>query len=175
MFSLQRLFDMTSATVLDTINDVFVLSTAGIPYYATCFGGEICKRRPDHLLQSGFIVAMFQFSKEFGQKTIIQVEFDEGLMVFGRREVGAEEILVVFFTTREVGYSQIRGLVDKAGDAFIDEYGERIQVAKFVNVEDYSGFSEILRGLDLINRPPMGNLPIAGKKESLWAKIRRKF
>ena len=85
------------SNLLDSINDVFVISTSGVPYYATCFAGPICKMKPDHLLQSGFIVAMFSFAKEFGQKSIIHVEFEEGLMVFAYRKLENEEILIVFY------------------------------------------------------------------------------
>ena len=146
------------SNLLDTINDVFVLSTSGIPYYATCFAGPICKMKPDHLLQSGFIVAMFSFAKEFGQKSIIHVEFEEGLMVFALRKVENSEILIVFFTTNEPSLKEIKELVNKASDKFVDTYREKITGARAINTAEFQDFSEILRNIDLINRKPMGDI-----------------
>jgi hypothetical protein len=45
-------------------DDVFIIDSSGIPYYSRCFGGETCKMRPDHTLQTGFLAALYAFSKE---------------------------------------------------------------------------------------------------------------
>jgi len=45
-------------------DDIFILDKSGIPYYSKCFGGKTCKMRPDHTLQTGFLAALYAYSKE---------------------------------------------------------------------------------------------------------------
>ena len=53
------------------IQDVFVLDMGGIPYFSKCYGGSYCQQHPDHALQTGFLAAIYSFSGEFGQKTLV--------------------------------------------------------------------------------------------------------
>lgn len=169
-----------SKSILDTINDVFVLSLSGVPYYAMCFGGETCKSKPDHLLQSGFIVAMFSFAQEFGQKSIINVEFQEGRMVFGFRKVKDVDILVVFFTTTEPRLEEIREIVEKSSDLFVQKFGDKIySTSQIINVNDFTKFTEDLISLDLVNKKPMGDISMLidkqkQSKKSFFSRFLRK-
>ncbi|MFX0150802.1 MAG: hypothetical protein ACFFAJ_08490 [Candidatus Hodarchaeota archaeon] len=45
-------------------DDIFILQTSGIPLFAKYFGGDYYKLHPDHSLQTGFLAAMYSFSKE---------------------------------------------------------------------------------------------------------------
>jgi hypothetical protein len=155
-------------SILDHVNDIFVLSTSGVPYYSTCFGGEICKTKPDHLLQSGFIAALFQFSLEFGQSNIKEVEFEDGKMVFDKRVVNDRELLFVFFTTCEPNTKDLRGVVDEAANAFVKNFNQKLDSSfDIVNVDDYKEFSNILLDLELINRKAMRTVPLLKKKTFL--------
>ncbi len=50
-------------------DDVIILKTSGVPLFSKCYGGKTCKMHPDHALQSGFLAALYSFSKEsFGQQ-----------------------------------------------------------------------------------------------------------
>ena len=150
---------MESKSLIDSINDIFVISTSGIPLYANCFGGAICSTRPDHLLQSGFIVAMFSFAKEFGQKSIIFVEFETGRMVFASRKVESTELLTVFFTTNEPTIDEIKVLVTKSADLFVKNYGPKVAKSNdIINTKDYEGFTKELLDSGVMNRNPMGNI-----------------
>ena len=127
--------------------------------YGYCFGGDICSKKPDHLLQSGFIVAMFSFAKEFGQKSIIFVEFEAGRMVFASRKVDYYEILVVFFTTNEPHIDQVKDLVTQSSYIFVKNYGSKVTTSNnLINTKDYEGFTEDLLKSGIMNRNPMGNI-----------------
>lgn len=146
-------------TLIDAVNDIFVISTSGIPLYGNCFGGEICSKRPDHLLQSGFIVAMFSFAKEFGQKSIIFVEFEAGRMVFASRKIQNFEVLTVFFTTNEPHIDQVKELVTQSADLFVKNYGAKVIASNnLINSSDYEGFTRDLLNSGIMNRNPMGNI-----------------
>lgn len=150
---------MDSNSLLDSINDIFVISTSGIPLYGNCFGGEICSQRPDHLLQSGFIVAMFSFAKEFGQKNIIFVEFEASRMVFSLRKIENSEILTVFFTTKKPTIEEIQELVTKSADLFVKNYGQVfVKSNEIINSNDYEGFTQDLLNSGYMNRKPMGDI-----------------
>ncbi|MHA1122933.1 MAG: hypothetical protein ACTSPC_09075 [Candidatus Heimdallarchaeota archaeon] len=59
-------------------DDVLILKTSGVPLYAKCFGGQTCKNHPDHALQSGFLAALFSFSKEaFSSNGVKSVIFED--------------------------------------------------------------------------------------------------
>lgn len=150
---------METNSLLDSINDIFVISTSGIPLYGNCFGGEICSKRPDHLLQSGFIVAMFSFAKEFGQKSIIFVEFEAGRMVFASRKIENFEILTVFFTTNEPTIDEVKELVTKSADLFVKNYRSAVLKSnEIINSNDYEGFTQDLLNSGYMNRKPMGDI-----------------
>lgn len=144
---------------MDAVNDIFVISTSGIPLYGNCFGGEICSKKPDHLLQSGFIVAMFSFAKEFGQKSIIFVEFEAGRMVFSARKLDNTELLTVFFTTNEPSIEEVKDAVTKSADLFVSKYGQKVnQANNYYDTQDYEGFTSDLLESGFMNRKPMGNI-----------------
>ena len=146
-------------SLIDAVNDIFVISTSGIPLYGNCFGGEICSKKPDHLLQSGFIVAMFSFAKEFGQKSIIFVEIENGRMVFASRTIENFELLVVFFTTNKPKIEEVKDLVTKSADMFVKKYGSKVVASNnLINTQDFEGFTADLLESGIMNRKPMGNI-----------------
>ena len=151
----------TKKSILSEINDIFVISTSGIPYYAKCFGGDICKDRPDHLLQCGFIAGLFQFSHEFGQSGIKEVIFESGKMIFEKIMIHNEPILVVFFTTCKPKTKQLRTNLHRTAQAFIEKYDDKFMSdGKLHNVNSFSDFTDTLINLQLINRDPMGSIDL---------------
>ncbi|MHA1630712.1 MAG: hypothetical protein ACTSXO_07770 [Candidatus Heimdallarchaeota archaeon] len=77
-------------------DDVLILKTSGIPLYAKCFGGKTCKAHPDHALQSGFLAALFSYSKEtFSESGIKSVIFSGFKLDF---KVDEEKELILVFT-----------------------------------------------------------------------------
>ena len=52
-------------------DDIFLLQTSGIPLFAKCIGGDYCKMHPNHSLQTGFLAAMYNFSKESIENKIV--------------------------------------------------------------------------------------------------------
>ncbi|MCK4896052.1 MAG: hypothetical protein KAS47_04535, partial [Candidatus Heimdallarchaeota archaeon] len=78
-------------------DDVFILDSGGIPYYSRCFGGETCKMRPDHTLQTGFLAALYAFSKEsYGQQEIKTVIFSDLKLHF---KFDQEKNVIIVFTS----------------------------------------------------------------------------
>ena len=164
---------VSQQSILETINDVFVLDSSGVPYFSTCFGGEICKKKPDHLLQSGFIAALFSYSMEFGQRTIRSVEFEDGKMVFEKRSVNGKDILFVFFTSCEAGTQELRPVVKEAANAFIKQFYRKV-ATDLINTEEFNSFSDTLLNLKLINRKAKGPIKIR-KNNSFLSRLRKYF
>ncbi|OLS24912.1 MAG: hypothetical protein HeimC3_17880 [Candidatus Heimdallarchaeota archaeon LC_3] len=125
-------------------------------------------------MQSGFIAALFQFSLEFGQKSIREVEFEDGKMIFELKKVNDRELLFVFFTTCEPSGKELRPVVQEASNAFIKKYSKIInESADIVNSDDFKTFSDTLFDLKLINRRPMKSIPLMKRKSFLDRLLRR--
>jgi hypothetical protein len=163
-----KVVHLVQKKILDTIQDIFILSSAGLPYFSMCFGGELCKRKPDHLLQSGFIAALFQFSMEFGQKSIRDIIFEEGQMIFAKTKIATDEIIAVFFSSNEASPIEIRKVAEAACEVFKSTYESKISNSnKIINILEFTGFSEVLLKLNLINRKASGPVQLMKKKSFL--------
>jgi hypothetical protein len=145
----------------DEINDVFVISTSGIPYYACCFGGENCHDEPNHLLVSGFLAAVFQFSMQFGQKTIREIVFDDGQMAIDTQEIGKHQILTIFFATKKIKMKNLRKLVTKSANVFGNNYSELMLKTGYTpKMNDFKSFSQRLNEFGIVKKEVMGVVPI---------------
>ena len=50
---------------MESIYDIYIVETSGIPIFAGCTATDYCKLHMDqHELQSGFLATMYNFSKE---------------------------------------------------------------------------------------------------------------
>ncbi|MHA1989929.1 MAG: hypothetical protein ACW981_07670 [Candidatus Hodarchaeales archaeon] len=145
----------------DAINDVFVISTSGIPYYSCCFGGPECKNQPNHLLVSGFLAAVFQFSMQFGQKTIREIIFDDGQMAIDTQEIGKHQILTIFFASKNVKMKNLRKLVSKSADVFGNNYSYLLLKPGYTpKMSDFKSYSQKLNEFGIVKKEVMGEVPI---------------
>ena len=163
---------MSSQNTNLKVNDIFIISLSGLPYYSVCLGGNYCQKNPDHLLQSGFIAAMFQFASEFGQKAIKEVYFDEIYMYLTDRVISSQTLITVAVSDRVIKPDDVRPIVNKIADIFVENYGKDIKPFEIIDSKKYSSFTDELLNHNLISRQPMGVVPI-GRKKSFWDKLRR--
>ncbi len=146
---------------LEAINDVFIISSSGLPYYSGCFGGENCAKEPNHLLVSGFLAAVFQFSLQFGQKAIREVHFDEAQMAIETRKIGEQHLLIIFFASKKIKMKKLLELVKRSASIFEINFSELIQRPKYhPKLSDFKSFSQILREMGIIKKELMGEIPI---------------
>ena len=70
---------------------------------------------------------MFQFASEFGQKSIKEVYFDEINMYLTARIVGSQTLIAVVVSDRTIKPDEVRPIVIKNADVFIQNYGKEIK------------------------------------------------
>lgn len=150
-------------------DDVFILNTAGLPYYSKCFGGETCKAHPDHSLQTGFLAALSAFSEEtFGQelKTVI---FKEMKLNF---KVDKENGLIIAFTNPlNTNDKEVEKQLEEVYERFIENF-EHILDRGYVETHLYANFEETLKELKIVPHEPMKEIPLRTKhKKSFLRKI----
>lgn len=153
------------------VDDIFILDKSGVPYYSKCFGGETCKLRPDHALQTGFLAALYAYAKEsFGaQSEIRSVEFSDLQLDFA---ISDKDNLIVVFANpihdeltleRE---KQLRTTLD----IFLEKYKEQL-IPGFVNHEVIHQFEAELQEKGIIDRKSKGDIKLKNKSEPWWRKI----
>ena len=113
---------MPTTTLNEKINDVFIISAGGLPYYSICLGKNYCMHHPDHVLQSGFIAALFQFASEFGQKSIKEVRFDELYMFLSHKELEEKGLIAVIVAESNVNSDDYQQLTEKLLEEFVSKY-----------------------------------------------------
>lgn len=149
----------------NSINDIFIISHSGIPYYTGCFGGETCTKYPDHLLQTGFIAALFQYSKEFGQSNIREVFFDESKLMFEVNKIANTEIIIVFHASHNISSEHLRRVVSEATQMFIKKFSDKvIENQGFIKTSDYKQFSEVLKELKSLKKAPLKEISLLKDK-----------
>ena len=153
-------------------DDVFVIDGSGIPYYSRCFGGETCKMRPDHTLQTGFLAALYAFSKEsYGQQEIRTVIFSDMKLHF---KVDQErDIIVVFTTPMEESDKKVKQQLDMTLERFMDLYEDQIGRG-YAEVEVFDGFDDVLYSLNVVKTPPMGRMNLREKVHG-WKRLFRRY
>ena len=143
-------------------SDVFVLQTSGIPLFARCFGGDYCKLHPDHALQTGFLAAMYSFSKEsFGQTDLKSVVFKDIRLDFKIDQ--EKEIIMVF--ANPLTAKNIELLLDQAMSLFLKKYGARIGIV--IKEDTFEEFEEDLIELNVVPNQAMGKIHLKKKKSIL--------
>ena len=80
-------------------------------------------------------------------------------MVFSSRKINDTELLTVFFTTNEPSIDEVKELVTKSADLFVNKYGSKVAKAnEFFNPDDYEAFTTDLLESGAMNRNPMDNI-----------------
>ena len=81
---------------MESIYDIYVVEKSGIPLFAGCTASDYCKLHMDqHELQSGFLAAMYNFSKEtFKDSTLRTINLDD--ITISMRSESEEGIILVF-------------------------------------------------------------------------------
>lgn len=146
-------------------DDVFILQTSGIPLFSKCYGGDYCKLHPDHVLQTGFLAAMYSFAEEsFGQDELKSVVFNDIRLDFKIDKL--KEIIMVF--ANPLGTEKIEERLNQAMDIFLEKYGSKLGLA--AQEGRFDEFENDLLNLNVVRSKAMGDIkPI--KKKSLWKRF----
>jgi hypothetical protein len=145
----------------DEINDIFVISSSGIPFFSKCYGGPGCKNQPNHLLVSDFLAAVFQFSMQFGQRSIREIIFEEGQMVIDSSEIREQQLLTIIFASGQVETKDLRNLVSIMANAFQNNYSNLIEQAQYhPKMSDFKSFTQTLNEIGITQEKVMGDVPI---------------
>jgi hypothetical protein len=153
-------------------DDVFILDKSGLPYYSKCFGGETCKMRPDHSLQTGFLAALYAFSKEsYGQQEIRTVVFNDMKLHFKTDQ--EKDIIVVFTSPLSEKEEVVEGQMDMTLRAFLENHNDDIGRG-YVDADKFTGFDQILQDIGVVKTKPMGMINL-GEKVGLWKRIFRRY
>jgi hypothetical protein len=151
-------------------DDIFVLQTSGIPLFAKCFGGNYCKLHPDHSLQTGFLAAMYSFSKEsFGQTELKSVIFKDIKLDFKINK--EKEVILVFVNPLEE--ANVETQLDKALSLFIEKYGAKL--GPIIHEDTFKGFEQDLIENRIVTREAMGDIKVEDKQKSLWKRLLSRF
>ena len=156
------------------IDDIFIISKNGFPFYSKCYGGETCKLHPDHALQSGFIAALYSFAQEsFGQDEIRSVFFNDLKLNF---KVDKEkDVIAVFTSTLKEGQEEHQEKLNITLSKFVEKYDGFLKKPGLVNMETFQDFEDELRSLGVVQNRAMGDLTKKLKtKVHWWQKIFRK-
>ncbi len=128
--------------------------------------------RPDHTLQTGFLAALYAFSKEsYGQQEIRTVIFSDLKLHF---KVDQEkDIIIVFTSPMSEKEEEVEGQMDMALGAFLEQYENEIGRG-YVDAEKFEGFDQILQDIGIVKTKPMGMINL-GEKVGLWKRIFRRY
>jgi hypothetical protein len=150
-------------------DDVIILKTSGVPLFSRCYGGKTCKLRPDHALQSGFLAALYSFSKEsFGQNEIKSVVFNDMKLDFKIDE--DKGIIIVFTNPLDEDEKVIKEQLDQTYKLFTEKYAEQFS-ATVLDVEVFSEFDRELLEIDVVPQKAKGDIKLKSRKESFFRRI----
>ncbi|MCF2142505.1 MAG: hypothetical protein K9W42_02240 [Candidatus Heimdallarchaeota archaeon] len=153
------------------VDDVLILKTSGIPLYAKCFGGKTCKAHPDHALQSGFLAALFSYSKEtFSESGIKSVIFCDFKLDFKVDE--EKELILVFTNPLEENDSQVKAQLDKAHRIFVEKYSSHLDKITF-DQDLFKDFEDDLVANKIVPHESKKDLPL--QRETFWQRLLAKF
>jgi hypothetical protein len=152
-------------------DDVMILKTSGVPLFAKCYAGITCKKHPDHSLQSGFLAALFQFSKEtFSEHGIKSVIFDDFKLDFKVDE--KNELIIVLANPLEEDNEQIKHHLETTHQLFIQKYQRKLD-SLAVNTQTFVEFDKDLVARNIVPQRAKKDLPL--EKIPFWKKILKKI
>jgi hypothetical protein len=152
-------------------DDIIILKSSGIPLYAKCYGGITCKAHPDHALQSGFLAALFSYSKEtFSSQGIKSVIFNDFKLDF---KVDADKDLIIVFTNPlDEDTNLIKEQMEKTHKAFVNKFESKLDSLAF-STEGFYEFDQDLVNLKIVHNEAKKDVPL--EKEPFWKKIFSRF
>ncbi|MFV2015492.1 MAG: hypothetical protein ACC656_08705 [Candidatus Heimdallarchaeota archaeon] len=107
---------------MESIYDIYVVEKSGIPVFAGCTATDYCKLHMDqHELQSGFLAAMYNFSKEtFKDSTLRTINFDDITISMKSDETGG--IILVFIHPVRINPKIMDAKLTKALEVFMSNF-----------------------------------------------------
>lgn len=110
--------------ILNQINDLFIISTSRVTYYASCFGKDICKSKHNHIIQIGFITGLFQLSRSFNQDGISEIAFQSGKLMFETTTIKKTIIIFAYFSSCAMNSNALRKTLKQTIRVFENQYYE---------------------------------------------------
>ncbi|UJG43815.1 MAG: hypothetical protein K9W46_01195 [Candidatus Heimdallarchaeum endolithica] len=127
--------------------------------------------RPDHTLQTGFLAALYAYSKEsFGQQEIREVIFTDLKLFFKTDE--ERGLIIVFTAPLEEDRNKLSQQLDITYEQFIKKYEGEIGRG-YSDPEIFEFFDKDLLELKIIEKEPIGNINFK-TKISFWRKLFRR-
>lgn len=152
------------------ISDVIIQNTAGIPYFAKCYGGDYCKMHADHSLLTGFFAAINSFKGEFNQKALKMINFDELTLVMEQ----CEDFLVIIGTDEFDLHPKVRTVAKEVMDEFNNRFGDKLSSSYYARLPEMEGFEtwmETKIGNAMADLSPL----IEKRKENFLGRIKNRF
>lgn len=152
------------------ISDVIIQNTAGIPYFAKCYGGDYCKMHADHSLLTGFFAAINSFKGEFNQKALKMINFDELTLVMEQ----CEDFLVIIGTDEFDLHPKVRTVAKEVMDEFNNRFGDKLSsryYARIPEMDEFESWMQSKIGNAMADLSPL----IEKKKENFLGRIKNRF
>lgn len=152
------------------ISDVIIQNTAGIPYFAKCYGGDYCKMHADHSLLTGFFAAINSFKGEFNQKALKMINFDELTLVMEQ----CEDFLVIIGTDEFDLHPKVRTVAKEVMDEFNNRFGDKLSsryYARIPEMDEFESWMQLKIGNAMADLSPL----IEKRKENFLGRIKNRF
>lgn len=123
---------------MSTLYDIILLRTTGTTIFAGCMGSDYCRtHNTQHELLSGFLSAIFHFSKEALSDAMIRnINYDDIQVNFGIDEDNG--FILSYIHAGDEDASKIRGDIQLSMDLIRDKYLDKIDKYR----KNYSLFEE---------------------------------
>ena len=166
---------------MEAIYDIYLVEKSGLPIFAGCTATDYCKLHMDqHELQSGFLAAMYSFSKEtFKNSSLRTIGFDN--IKISMKVDDDRGIILVFIHPVRVNPKIMDAKLTKALDVFMTIYYPGLE-PNIIDSSMFESYKEELRELKIIPSGLMNTMMqqknIEGYKESrpsIFRWIRTKF
>ena len=141
---------MIKTSFENSICDIFLLYTSGIPIFAGCTGSEYCMNHYEsHELHAGFFSAIYNFSRETGIGSNLQsIIFDDIQLNFKIDEL--EKVMLVFVHMKTAKLRIIQKQLDYALGIFLKKY-KPILRKHYIERELFVEFMNDLKEKGIVN------------------------
>ncbi|MHA1230574.1 MAG: hypothetical protein ACTSRP_08115 [Candidatus Helarchaeota archaeon] len=130
------------------IRNIFIINN-GVPLVTKNFGECQSLGNDNHLI-SGFIEALFSFSKEIVKSSIQSMNFDEYTFYFYKNPA-YEDILYVVVSDRDDEPELMKFKIRKISSIFIEQYTDKLQSFKG-DIGIFDGFGDILIEMNIAQK-----------------------
>ncbi len=134
---------------MDSVYDIYIVEKSGIPLFAGCTASDYCKLHMDqHELQSGFLAAMYNFSKEtFNDSNLRTIAFDN--ITISMKSDKEEGIILVFIHPVRINPKIMDAKMTKALQVFMTNFFPNLD-ANTVDPAMFDLYKDELRELRII-------------------------